>query len=197
MIKELFQTAVRGFIAIMALATIAFGAGSAVTVNAGGLRNCVDITGPNTGRVGCYEYVWADGVERRMVFSNQGFDGATPKALDVFYVLAPQTATPQGPTPGFPHDHVVRDVPAKNHGTYTTKLQGFFVLCSGSGVTSGVCAPQWITPPGAPGVLPFVGTVNGQPLTSVAAVDAAANAGHVVLINLGPSAVIVGSISGK
>ena len=116
--------------------------------------------------------------------------------LDAFYVLAPQTGSPQGYPPNtFPHDHVVRDVPAGNHGTYTTKLQGFFVLCSGQGITSGACVPSW-TSVGGPEALPFATTVNGQALTSTDAIESAADAGLVALINLGPTAVIVGTISG-
>ena len=101
------------------------------------------MTGPQSGRVGCYEVVWADGAQVRMTFSNTRFTGATPKALDPFYVLAPQTDTPQGAPPNtFPHDHVVRGVPSQNHGQYSVQLQGFFVLCSGQGIVSGACVPR-------------------------------------------------------
>ena len=196
MITKRFQTAALGLIATIALATIALGAASAATADAAGLRNCVEITGKTSGRAGCYELVWVNGVQRRMTFSNTGFDGATPKALDAFYVLAPQTDSPQGYPPNtFPHDHVVRDAPADNHGDYTTTLQGFFVLCSGQGITSGACVPSW-TSVGGPEALPFATTVNGQPLTSTEAIESAADAGLVALINLGPTAVIVGTISG-
>lgn len=196
MMTTRFQTATRLFIATMALGAAAFGVASAPPADAAGLRNCVDITGPQSGRVGCYENVWVDGVEVRMTFSNTSFKGATPSELDAFYVLAPQTDTPQGAPPNtFPHDHVVRDVPAQNHGSYSVQLQGFFVLCSGQGIVSGACVPTW-TDPGA-GTLPFATTVNGQPLTSVEPIEAAAAAGLVALINLGPGAVIVGTISGN
>ena len=94
------------------------------------------------------------------------------------------------------HDHVVRSIPAGNHGTYSTKLQGFFVVCSGDGIVSGSCVPSW-TNVGGPDPLPFATTVNGRPLTSASAIESAAAAGLVVPINLGPSAVIVGSISGN
>ena len=68
---------------------------------------------------------------------------------------------------------------------YTTKLQGFFVLCSGQGITSGACVPSW-TSVGGPEALPFATTVNGQALTSTDAIESAADAGLVALINLGP-----------
>jgi hypothetical protein len=45
--------------------------------------------------------------------------------------------------------------------------------------------------------MPFAKTVNGQPLTSTEAIESAAAAGNLALINLGPGAVIVGSISGS
>jgi hypothetical protein len=196
MLMKRFHSASRLFVAAIAVAGIALTVESASTADAAGIRNCVDVAGPQSGRVGCYEKVWAGGVERRMVFSNQGFDGATPRALDPFYVLAPQTAVPQGAPPNtFPHDHVVRAVPAGNHGTYSMKLQSFFVLCSGGGILSGACVPSW-TSVGGPDPLPFAATVDGRSLTSASAIESAADAGLVALINLGPGAVIVGSITG-
>ena len=95
----------------------------------------------------------------------------------------------------FPHDHVVRDVPAQNHGDYTVQLQGFFVLCSGQGIVSGACVPSW-TSIGGPDPLPFATTVNGHALTSAGAIESAAAAGDLALVNLGPGAVIVGTVSG-
>ena len=131
-----------------------------------------------------------------MTFSNQSFAGATPHELAPFYVVAPQTGMPQGAPPNtFPHDHVVRGIPAQNHGTYSVQLQGFFVLCSGEGIVSGACVPSWISV-GGPDPLPFATTVNGQSLTSVGAIESAAAAGLVAPINLGPGAVILGTISG-
>jgi hypothetical protein len=195
MIMTRFLTMAPLLIATMALAGMALGVATTSTADAAGLRNCVDITGPQSGRVGCYENVWAGGVEYRMTFSNQHFTGATPKDLDAFYVLAPQTATPQGAPPNtFPHDHVVRDVPGQNHGAYSVQLQGFFVLCSGQGILSGACVPSW-TSIGGPDPLPFARTVHGQPLTSAGAIESAAAAGLVSLINLGPGAVIVGAVT--
>jgi len=190
------QTALRLSVAALGVAAMLIGAGSAVTTQAAGLRNCVEIPEPpQAGRVGCYELVWADGVQYRMVFSNQHFNGATPKDLDPFYVLAPQTDEPQGYPPNtFPHDHVVRAIPAGNQGTYTTKLQGYFVVCTELGITSGACVPAF-TSVGGPDPLPFAKSVNGQPLTSTEAIEAAADAGLVFPINLGPSAVLVATIT--
>ena len=192
------QTPARLFMATLALAGITLGIASVPSADAGGLRNCVEILDPpQSGRVGCYELVWVDGVQRRMTFPNQSFDGATPKALDGFYVLAPQTDAPQGYPPNtFPHDHVVRDVPATNNGAYSVQYQGFFVLCSGQGIASGACVPSW-TSVGGPDELPFAKTVNGLPLTSAEAIESAAAAGLVALNNLGPDAVLVGTISGR
>jgi hypothetical protein len=195
MIMTRFLTMAPLLIATMALAGMALGVATTSTADAAGLRNCVDITGPQSGRAGCYEKVWAGGVEYRMTFSNEQFTGATPQEFGAFYVLAPQTATPQGAPPNtFPHDHVVRDVPRENHGSYSVQLQGFFVLCSGQGIVSGACVPSW-TSIGGPDPLPFATTVHGQPLTSTEAIEAAADAGNVALINLGPDAVIVGAVT--
>jgi hypothetical protein len=194
MSKTRFQTASRLFVAAVALGALAIGVTAAPSANAAGLRNCVDVSGPQSGRVGCYEDVWADGTQYRMTFSNQSFGGATPRALDPFYVVAAQTDTPQGAPPNtFAHDHVVRAVPHQNNGQYSVQLQGFFVLCSGQGIVSGACIPVWTSLGGDP--LPFAGHVNGQPLTSTAAIEAAAAAGNLALVNLGPGAVIVGAVT--
>jgi hypothetical protein len=196
--KTRLQTASRLLVAAAALAGMTYAIATATTADAAGLRNCVEIPDPpQSGRVGCYELVWSDGVEYRMVFPNQGFDGATPKELDPFYVLAPQTDNPQGYPPNtFPHDHVVRAIPTGNQGTYSTKLQGFFVVCSEEGITSEACVPSW-TSVGFPNPLPLATTVNGQPLTSTEAIESAADAGLLTLMNLGPGGVIVGTISGR
>jgi hypothetical protein len=128
-----------------------------------------------------------------MTFSTVTFSGNAPQALDPFYVLAPQRAAAQGYSPAFLHDHVSRAIPAGNGGTYSTRLQGYFVLCSGQGLISGSCVPLWTAPGGDP--LPFAMTVYGHDLTSTDAIESAAAAGDLVLVNLGPNAVIVGSIS--
>jgi hypothetical protein len=197
MITTRIQTTTRLFIATISLAAVALAFVAAPAAGAAGLRNCVDITGPQSGRAGCYEDVWADGVEYRMTFSNTRFSGATPKELDPFYVLAAQTDRPQGAPPNtFSHDHVVRAVPSQNNGTYSVQMQGFFVLCSGQGIASGACLPSWTTGAG-PDPLPFATTVNGHPLTSTEAIESAAFAGNLALINLGPRAVLVGAVSGS
>jgi len=194
MITTRIRTIILPFIATMALGTVAFGLASAPAVTGAGLRNCVDISGPQSGRVGCYETVWSGGVEHRMTFSNTRFAGATPKDLDAFYVIAPQSDTPQGAPPAtFAHDHVVRDVPSQNHGAYTVQLQGFFVLCSGQGLGSGACVPLWTSLGGDP--LPFAQSVHGHALTSTSVIEAAASDGDVALVDLGPGAVIVGTIT--
>lgn len=189
------RTGVR--IAATAFVALAFLLPAAPAALAAGLRNCVDVPVAQSGRVGCWEDVWAGGAQVRMTFSNTTFKGATPRDLDGFYVVGPQTDTPQGAPPNtFAHDHVVRDVPAQNHGTYSVRLQGFFVLCSGEGIVSGACVPTW-TSIGGPDPLPFATTVNGQQLTSTDAIESASADALVALINLGPGAVIVGSIAGN
>ena len=197
MIHANFATLARGAVAVAAITVMTIG-GVSQSAEAGGLRNCVEIPNPpQAGRVGCYELVWADAVQVRMTFSNQTIDGATPRELDPFYVLAPQTSAPQGYPPNtFGHDHVVRAIPAQNRGAYSVRLQGFFVVCSGEGIASGACVPTW-TNVGGPSPLPFATTVNGQALTSAEAIESAAAAGHVAPLNLGPGAVLVGTISGR
>jgi hypothetical protein len=186
------RSLVSGTLAAAALVTVTIGA-TAQAADGGGIRNCVDITGKQANRVGCYEKVWSGGVEYRMTFSTVTFSGNAPQALDPFYVLAPQRAEAQGYSPAFLHDHVSRVTPKGNSGTYSTKLQGYFVLCSGQGLTSGSCVPLWTSPGGDP--LPFAKTVDGHDLTSTDAIESAAAAGDLVLVNLGPTAVIVGTLS--
>lgn len=191
------RTATRLLIATIALGATALASMAAAPTGTGGLRNCVDIGGRQFDHVGCYENVWADGAEYRMTFANTSFAGATPRALDPFYLVAPQTESAQGyPPRTFPHDHVVRATPAANGATYSVKLQGFFVLCSGHGIVSGACVPSW-TPGLGPDPVPFAATVEGRPLRSTSAIESAADAGLVVLLDLGPGAVIVGTISGR
>jgi hypothetical protein len=118
--------------------------------------------------------------------------GGTPSDVDGFYIIAPQTNAPQSLDHSFRHDHVVRDVPAQNRGGYSVLLRGYFVLCSAEGMGSGDCVFEMS--PLAPGFeLPFAKTVNGQPLTSIETVEAAAEAGLVTLQDAG--AVVVGTIN--
>jgi hypothetical protein len=195
MIATRIQTTTRLFVATVSLAAVALALVAAPAAGAAGLRNCVDVSGPQAGRAGCYEDVWANDVEYRMTFSNTRFTGVTPTELDPFYVIAPQTDRPQGAPPNtFPHDHVVRAVAPQNAGQYGVQMQGFFVLCSGQGIVSGACVPAW-TSVGGPDPLPFAKTVDGQHLTSTEAIEAAAAAGDLALINLGPGAVIVGAVT--
>jgi len=191
------QATSRVRIAAIAIAAAALLVPAVPVALAGGLRNCVDVPVALSGRVGCWEDVWANGVQFRMTFSTTTFKGATPKALDGFYVVGPQTGAPQGAPPNtFAHDHVVRDIPARNHGTYSVQLQGFFVLCTGQGIVSDACVPTW-TFVGGPDPLPFATTVNGQPLTSTDAIESASADGLVALVDLGPGAIIVGSVAGN
>jgi hypothetical protein len=188
-----FKRTGRVLIAALALGGLGIAAPAPAPADAAGLRNCVDITGSQMNRVGCYENVWANGIEYRMTFSNLTFQGELPTRLDRFYVMAPQSATPQGAVASFPHDHTIRDVPAGNSGAYSVKLAGFFVLCTGQGIVTGDCVPLW-TSPGGP-ALPFAQTVVGGPLTSTQAIEAAAEAGNVALVDLGPGAMVLGSVS--
>jgi hypothetical protein len=197
MITQRFQSATRLLVATFALGAVALGFAAAPPTDAAGLRNCVDITGRHFERAGCYEDVWANDGQVRMTFSNLKFNGTTPRELDPFYVLAPQSLAPQGWPPNtFLHDHVVRYVPGETGGAYSTKLQGFFVLCSGQGIVSGECEPLW-TSLGGPQPLPLAQAVDGYALTSAEAIEAAADAGLLVLWNLGPDAIFVGTVSGK
>ena len=190
-----YQSAVRVLLATVAVAGLALVALAATRpVDAAGLRNCIEIGG-GFPRSGCWEDVWAGGAEYRMTFATgccSQFKGNVPDDLDAFYVMAPQDDTPQSLAAAFRHDHVVRDIPAQNHGDYSVRLHGYFVLCSATGIASGACAFEMNSP--APGLtLPFAKTVNGQSLTSVEPLEAAVDAGLITLVDTG--AVIVGTIN--
>ena len=163
-------------------------------VAAKGLRNCIEI-GTGFPRSGCWEDVWAGGAEYRMTFATgccSAFKGRVPDDADNFYVMAPQDDTPQSLAAAFRHDHVVRDIPAGNGGSYSVRLRGIFVICSEAGIASGACVFEMNSP--APGfTLPFAKTVNGQALTSVGPLEAAADAGLITLVDTG--AAIVGTIN--
>jgi hypothetical protein len=182
---------IRALIAAIAIAALTLVVPAAPPVQAAGLVNCVDVTSPAGSRVGCYEDVWADGVQLRMTFAVQGFPGAKPAdRVDRFYVIAPQTATPQGALP-FPHDHTVRDVPQQSHGEYSVHLHAFFAICSAEGIASGACVPTTTEVQGL-GTLPLATTVNGQALTSVEPIESAVSAGLITLIDTG--AVLVATL---
>jgi len=68
------------------------------------------------------------------------------------------------------------------------------VFCSGQGLVSGACVADWQSI-GGPDPVPLAKTVDGHALTSTDAIESAAADGDVVLVNLGPTAVIVGSVS--
>jgi hypothetical protein len=179
--------------ATMALAALALVVPAAA--QAAGPRNCTELTGRDVDRVGCYELVWVDGVEYRMTFANVQFRGKVPSdRLGNFYVIGPQDDTPQSEDATFVHDHTVAGTPQQNHGSYRVHLRGIFVLCSAEGIESGACVPT-LSPLEGLGTLPLATTVNGQMLTSVETIEAAAEAGLVTLLDTG--AVLVGTISGK
>jgi hypothetical protein len=189
-----FRRTTRVLMATLAAAALAVVAPVASSADAAGLRNCTELTGHDVDQVGCYELVWVDGVEVRMTFANVQFRGNVPSdKLGVFYVIGPQDDTPQSEEATFVHDHTVGGTPRQNHGTYSVVLRTFFVLCSAEGIASGACVPTFSPLP--TGVIPLATTVNGQPLTSVEVIEAAAGAGLVTLLDTGQP--IVGTVSGR
>ena len=171
-------------VAVATLTLVLAGASSAqaaaAPVRAAGLPNCND-QGAVTP---CFEPVWADGVQVKMKFVN-----LSPKPSNAptanFYVLAPQTDTPQGLVP-FLHDHVIGDAPSQNRENPAGRVRyhGYFVLCSAQGISSGTCVSTMTSI--APGtILPFAKTVNGRKLTSDDSIESAANAGLLTLFDTG------------
>lgn len=164
-------------IATLTVAALTLVGAATAPVQAAGLKNC-----NVSGIAPCFEMVWANGVQLKMSFIN-----LNPKPSNApthnFYVLAPQTGTPQGTVP-FLHDHLIGAVPSQNQGDYNVRWHGFFVLCSDQGLASGGCVPTMTAIPGL-GTVPFATTVNGQLLTSVAPIEAPANAGLLTLFDTG------------
>src|SRR4051812_9540461 len=154
---------------------------------AGGPVNCVN----QTHRGACYEFVWVNGVEVRMTFAQAGHPLAhIPNAkVQNFYVMAPQTDTPQGDIPPI-HDHTIQAAPGDPG--WTPFMHGYFVICSAEGLSSGDCVATFTEFPGA-GSLPLAKSVNGQPLTSAETIEAGIDAGLLVAVDTG--AVFVGTIS--
>ena len=138
----------------------------------------------------CYEPVWVNGQQIIMTFPQAGHPvHNVPSAKQQpFYVLAPQTGTAQGQTPGFFHDHVIATAPSE--GGFTPFMHGYLVICSPEGIATGACTFNVETPPGgAP--LQLAKSVTGYDLTFEADIQAAANAGLVVLVDTG--AVFIGT----
>ena len=151
--------------------------------------NCVVQPQPPQGA--CYEPVWVNGRQVVMTFPQAGapLDKMPSARQQPFYVLAPQTGTAQGQTPGFFHDHVIATAPSE--GGFTPFMHGYLVICSPEGISTGACTFNVETPPGgAP--LPLTKSVTGYDLTFAADIQAAANAGLVVLVDTG--AVFLGTV---
>jgi hypothetical protein len=189
------QNTVRVRIAAITVAALTLVLASAPLAQARGLPDC-----SYSGTTPCFEKVWVDGDQVKMTFINLN-PPPTNAPMVNFYVLAPQTGTPQGAGPFSPflHDHVTSDsrpqeerhgenhgdlnVQDENHGDLNVHYHGFFVFCSAQGISSGACVPTMTSIGG--GIVPLAKTVNGHSLTSVDRIESAANSGLVILIDTG------------
>jgi len=146
---------------------------------------------PQPPKGACYEPVWVNGQQIIMTFPQDGHPvHKVPSAKQQpFYVLAPQTGTAQGQTPGFFHDHVIATAPSE--GGFTPFMHGYLVICIPEGISTGACTFSVETPPG--GVpLQLTKSVTGYDLRFAVDIQAAANAGLVVLVDTG--AVFIGTV---
>jgi hypothetical protein len=148
--------------------------------------NCLD----QTHQGACWELVWVNGVEVRMTFPQAGNPLPTiPNArVQNFYVMAAQTATPQGYVPPI-HDHTIQAAPGDPG--WTPFMHGYFVVCSAEGLRSGACVA--VSTDFGFGPLPLAQSVNGEPLTSAETIEAGIDAGLLDLVDTG--AVFVGTVS--
>jgi hypothetical protein len=164
----------------VAALTLVLGAASPVQAAALGNCNASGATLP------CFERVWSDGRQIKMTFVDLN---PTPSNAprQPFYVLAPQTRTPQGSVP-FLHDHVIGDVSAQHHGDdradNLVRYHGYFVLCSAQGISTGRCVPAITSIPGL-GTIPFAARVNGHKLTSADTIESPANSRFLTLFDTG------------
>jgi hypothetical protein len=149
--------------------------------------NCVH----QTHKGACWEFVWVHGVEVRMTFPQAGTPiSHVPNAkVQNFYVIAPQTGTPQGDVPSPLHDHTIQAAPGDPG--WTPFMHGYFVVCSAEGLTSGECVAVDTDFGGGP--LPLAQSVNGEPLTSAETIEAGIDAGLLDLVDTG--AVFLGTVS--
>jgi hypothetical protein len=132
---------------------------------AAGVPNCNEVA-----VLPCFEKVWVGGVQFKMAFFD--LDVKTNPPTQNFYVVAPQTGTPQGIAP-FLHDHVIGD----DDGSY---WHGFLALCSDQAISSGACVTS-----AAQGDLPLAKTVHGQRLTTAERIESAVHSGLIVLVDTG------------
>jgi hypothetical protein len=169
-------------IATIIVAALTLVLAAALPVQAARLPNC-NVSGTTP----CFEKVWVDGDQVKMTFVDLNPTPHHPSDVN-FYVLAPQTRTPQGSVPFF-HDHVTADTRPHeeshdvNHGDRNLHYHGFFVFCSAQGISSGACVPTMTSIGG--GIVPLAKTVNGHRLTSVERIESAANSGLVTLVDTG------------
>ena len=148
--------------------------------------NCVN----QTHQGACYEFVWVHGVEVRMTFPQGGDPLPTiPNAkVQNFYVIAPQTATPQGDIPPI-HDHTIQAAPGDRG--WTPFMHGYFVVCSAAALASGGCVA--VDTDFGFGPLPLAQSVDGDPLTSAETIEADIDADLLDLVDTG--AVFLGTVS--
>jgi hypothetical protein len=187
------QNTPRVRIATIIVAALTLVLAAAHPVQAARLPNC-NVSGTTP----CFEKVWVDGDQVKMTFVDLNPTPHHPSDVN-FYVLAPQTGTPQGGPVPFFHDHVTADtrpheeshdvnhgdlnVHDENHGDRNLHYHGFFVFCSAQGISSGACVPTMTSIGG--GIVPLAKTVNGHRLTSVERIESAANSGLVTLVDTG------------
>ena len=148
--------------------------------------NCLN----RTHQGACYELVWVHGVEVRMTFPQAGTPlPHIPNAkVQNFYVIAQQTDTPQGDLPAN-HDHTIQAAPGDPG--WTPFMHGYFVVCSAAALASGACVA--VSTDFGFGPLPLAQSVNGEPLTSAATIEAGIDAGLLVAVDTG--AVFIGTVS--
>ncbi len=179
--NRIATTAFAALAMLMAVAAMTTDSAAASPVRAAGLVNCATngITTP------CFEKIWSHGNQVTMTFVDMN-PGPSTGAVRSFYVLAPQTHTPQGTVP-FLHDHVISNVSSRDDGNESgglVRYHAYFVMCSAAGLSSGGCVASMTSIPGLE-TIPFAKSVNGHKLTSTAPIESPANSALLTILDTG------------
>ena len=177
-----YSNTVRVRVTTTIVAALTFVLAAALPVQAAGIPNCND-DGATTP---CFEPVWVDGGQFKMTFIDLNPTPSNPSDVN-FYVVAPQTGTPQGGPVPFFHDHVTDDTRSReerhdaHHGEHNVHYHSFLVFCSPQGISSGACVPTMTSTP--QGMVPFAKTVGGHRLTTSDRIESAASSGLLTLVD--------------
>ena len=187
MIHTRIRSTASSAVATMALATIAFGLAAAAAGNGAGLRNCVEITGKKSGGVGCYELVWVDGDAG----PDDVLEHRASRARRRRHSTRSTSWRPDRQPAGLPAEHLPAR-PRRPRRSRPEPRRATAPSCRASSSCAAVRASPAAHafrrgPPSAgPSSCRLRRPSTARSLTSTGVIEAAADAGLLALINLGP-----------